>query len=157
MQPTQPPFLKVLGTPSSAVKRPWCEADITKNERIYTPSFECFHALRQLLFIPCNQHKYPAHSNDDTKLLRWVLWILWSCLQILTSGNYMQWGSRLFRKVGLHGFKTQKAIDSLQLLSVTNNSSIISVTFDNLQSKPLRLDYINLLKPTGYGMHQQVE
>jgi len=45
--------------------------------------------------------------------------------------------------IKLHGFKTQKAIDVLQLLNFTSYCNIISVTFDNRQSKPLGLDCFN--------------
>lgn len=111
----------------------------------FTPSFVCFLALRQLLFEPCNQHKYPALSNEDTKLLRWVLWILWSCLQILTSRNYMQWGSSFCRNVDVYkpawfqnpeSYSFTVAVVLCKLLQ-----HYISVTFDNRQSKPLGLDY----------------
>jgi hypothetical protein len=45
--------------------------------------------------------------------------------------------------INLHGFKTQKVIDVLGLLNFTSYCNIISVTFDNRQSKLLGLGCFN--------------
>jgi hypothetical protein len=76
----------------------------------------------------------------------------WRYWRLLMSCNEAEVRFETSVFINLYGFKTQKAINLLQLLYVTNYCNIIWVTFDDRQIKPQGLDYFNFNSTPHYDI-----